>query len=263
MLSSFIHQSPGEVYRTNCITKNKLIPSLIFGAFFYPVNTELSWSFLIKTWVSCRLWKLKPEAGSSVRKDSAILCVLFHWRYGKFQADWQEMQQWTHPQFSVASTERQKVAKKDLYWVYSMGYIFEHLTNPFHTLKLQVNIASSVSAFVVNFHTFFASYPCHSCAVHSSCPACWCGLSAFRNSAIHCMTELSVTTPLVLSNLILVCNKWWSFVLELPFSWFLLMHLIPFLLLVSGGLNVFNTFIFLSTPQRWEQSYLSGKNGVT
>lgn len=107
-MASFIHQSPGEVYRTNYITANKFIPSLIFGFFFfYPVHAELKFpdkdmgilhAMQIQTWV---------------REDNAIVCIIFHWTYEKFQAGWQEMQQWTHPQFSVASTEQQKVARKE------------------------------------------------------------------------------------------------------------------------------------------------------
>lgn len=91
-MASFIHQSPQEVYRTNSITENKFIPSLIFGFFFfYPVHTELK--FPDKDMGIFRPCKLKPEAGSLVRKDSAIGCVIFHGIYGKFQVDWQEMQQ--------------------------------------------------------------------------------------------------------------------------------------------------------------------------
>lgn len=71
----------------------------------------------------------------------------------------------------------------DLCWVYSMAYILEHLSNPFHRLKLLVTFSSPSLTFPVNFHIIseifcFVLLPlfCNS----SFCPACWCGMNPFN-----------------------------------------------------------------------------------
>lgn len=87
-------------------------------------------------------------------------------------------------------------------------------------LKLQVNIASSVSASFVNFHilTFLLHIP----ATLVQCippvqPAdvvrmpsggsCLAVPAEVQHTPIHCMRELSITISLMLSILIPVCNK--------------------------------------------------------
>lgn len=174
-VNTFVHHPPREICRTDCTTENEHINSLIFGLHLNPFI--LNWSCPIKKLIPCAPRKLKHIVVPLVWKDNAIVCMghfpLGTWAIPGWLAGYAGI---CPSKFSEGGTER-----FDLCWVYSMGYVLKHLTDPCQRHKLLATFLPPSLELLVNFRIIselLCSIPLPLFFVFSSSffrPACWCG----------------------------------------------------------------------------------------